>query len=149
MPVDLKNKRWYKIPKSKIPGYKNIVKYIKNEYFSADKIVEIGVGNHPEILTNLSNEIKGKVIGVDIDPSPQTTYDNISFPNMSIYDNADLIYSIRPPIEIQKDIVNVCKIEESDLIIRPLMDEVVDLNKYFKRTKLVSLKDNSLYIGKD
>ena len=108
----------------------DIVKFIKENYFG--KVVEIGVGWHYNVAIKLSRYFKvivTDIIDVDqIDEKIRGIYvkDDISNPRLSIYTGASLIYSIRPPIEIQTDILNLAHEVGSNSLIRPLGSEVVN-----------------------
>jgi uncharacterized UPF0146 family protein len=107
----------------------DIVKFIKENYFG--KVVEIGVGLHYNVAIKLSEYVKvivSDIIDINqIDQKIRSIYvkDDISNPRLSIYKGASLIYSIRPPIEIQTDILNLAHKVGSDTLIRPLGSEVV------------------------
>ncbi len=107
----------------------DIVKFIKENYFG--KVVEIGVGLNYNVATKLSEYVKvivSDIIDINqIDQKIRSIYvkDDISDPHLSIYMGASLIYSIRPPIEIQTDILNLADKVGSDTLIRPLGSEVV------------------------
>ncbi len=107
----------------------DIVKFIKENYFG--KVVEIGVGLHYNVAIKLSEYVKvivSDIIDINqIDQKIRSIYvkDDISDPRLSIYIGASLIYSIRPPIEIQMDILNLADKVGSDTLIRPLGSEVV------------------------
>ena len=60
------------------------------------------------------------------------------------YQDADLIYSIRPPEELQPDIMNLADKYETDVIIKPLFTEEINY-KYKARLKLVNYKRLSFY----
>ena len=108
----------------------DIVKFIKENY--CGKVVEIGVGLHYDVAIKLSRYFKvivTDIIDVDqIDEKVGGMYvkDDISNPCLSIYTGASLIYSIRPPIEIQADILNLAYKMGSNSLIRPLGSEVVN-----------------------
>jgi len=108
----------------------DVVKFIKENYFG--KVVEIGVGSHYDVAIKLSRCFKvivTDIIDVDqIDEKIRGIYvkDDISNPRLSIYTGASLIYSIRPPIEIQIDILNLAYKVGSNSLIRPLGSEVVN-----------------------
>jgi uncharacterized protein len=108
----------------------DIVKFIKENYFG--KVVEIGVGLNYNVAMKLSRWFKvivTDIIDVDqIEEKIRGIYvrDDISNPRLSIYTGASLIYSIRPPIEIQTDILNLAHEVGASSLIRPLGSEVVD-----------------------
>ena len=49
--------------------------------------------------------------------------DDISNPNLEIYENADLIYSIRPPFELIPKLASLGKRIGADVLIIPLSED--------------------------
>lgn len=126
--------------------YKDLADYIINHY--TGKVVEIGIGRNPEVATFLNKYLE--VIVTDI---RYYFYDFLRFiqddvfnPDLSIYKNASLIYSIRPPIDIQNAIAKLAKQVGSDLIIRTYATEIADLSNYFKKMKLVNYRSARFYL---
>ncbi len=70
--------------------------------------------------------------------------DDIFFPIKEIYKGASLIYSIRPPIELQIAMGELALEIGADLLIRPLEDEVVDLYGFSKN--LVNTGEARFYL---
>ena len=67
------------------------------------KIVEIGVGKFQTISKNLSKNENIELIMTDIDPANEDIVkDDVFNPDMSIYEDADILFSIRPPGEENK-----------------------------------------------
>ena len=52
--------------------------------------------------------------------------DDVCNPRLEIYMGATLLYSIRPPYEIQRCILSLAKKIGSDVIIVPLKNEIID-----------------------
>lgn len=109
------------------------------------KIVEIGVGKFQTISNNLSLNENIDVLMIDIDPANENIIkDDVFSPNMSIYENADILFSIRPPAEIQAAIMKIRDEVNATLIIKPLFNE--DLNMKTQKMKLKNYKRASFYI---
>lgn len=129
-----------------IPDYEDIAEYIINHY--KNKVVEVGVGNLPHVALLLKEKVD--ILVTDINPQNFTAVkfckDDIFNPDMGIYRNASLIYSIRPPIDMQDAIAKIAKEVGSDLIIRPFGNEKADLRKYFKEYSLVNYKKARFYL---
>ena len=51
---------------------------------------------------------------------------------------ASLVYSIRPPTDMQGSIATVAKEVGADLLIRPFSSERTDLRKYFRNFKCIN-----------
>jgi len=103
--------------------YKGLVDYIVSRYSHA---VEIGVGHFPDIAFALLQ--KGmRVLATDIRPFEysrlKVIMDNIIEPDFSLYIDADLIYSLRPPPELIPYMIRLAKIISADLIVKPLSSE--------------------------
>lgn len=109
------------------------------------KIAEIGVGKFDRIANELSNHENITIIKTDIQPKdPSVIKDDITSPNLELYDNTDIIYSIRPPSELQPHLVNLALKIDSQLIIKPLTNE--DLNTGRVKMKLKNFKKASFYV---
>ncbi len=127
-----------------------IVEFIKNyaEKYKFKKIAEVGIGFKFDIAKELSKYFdvmvtdinkksveKGKLLGLN------AYEDNVFNPNIGLYKNIDLIYSIRPPRDLQIYILNLSKKVKAHLIIRPLLNEEV-----IEGLKLKSYKGEVFYI---
>ena len=109
------------------------------------KIVEIGVGRFQSISNRLQENENIEVIMTDINPSNENVVkDDIFNPNMRLYENTDIMFSIRPPAEIQKAIMDLRDKLNCTLIIKPLFNE--DLNIELKKMKLKNHGRASFYI---
>ena len=106
--------------------------YIVSNYGNAPLIVEIGVGTFQEVARNLKSHHKLNIIMTDIKPSHDIIQDDICHPNLKIYKDAQLIYSIRPPEELHPCLVKVAKSIKSDLIIKPLSTDSINSKENFK-----------------
>jgi len=101
-----------------------IVDYISKNY--SGKMVEVGIGYFFSISDSL--EEKGfRVVRVDVRKTREdVVVDDICNPDFEIYRNASLILSVRPPMEIQKCIVEIGEKTGCDVIIIPLKNEIID-----------------------
>ena len=128
--------------------WNDFANFILNEVDDKEyKIVEVGVGKFLEISEILSSKENITLIRTDINPKDSTVIkDDITKPNMKIYENTDLIYSIRPPSELQPYLVKLANKINAQLIIKPLTNE--DLNTGKVKMKLKNFKKASFYILK-
>ncbi len=119
--------------------------YILNEIGDDEvKIAEIGVGKFDKIAETLSEKENITVIKVDILPADDTIIkDDITKPNLDLYKDVDIIYSIRPPSELQPYLADLAVKIDSQLIIKPLTNE--DLNTGKIKMKLKNFKKASFY----
>ena len=109
------------------------------------KMVEIGVGKFQTISKNLSKNEKIDLIMTDIDPANEDIVkDDVFNPDMSIYEDADILFSIRPPGELQEAIMKIRDQVNATLIIKPLFNE--DLNIKNQKMKLKNYNRASFYI---
>lgn len=109
------------------------------------KIVEIGIGKFHTISENLSKNENIELIMTDIDPANENIIkDDVFNPNMDIYENVDIIFSIRPPAELQEAIMKIRDKVNAILIIKPLFNE--DLNMKTQKMKLKNYNRASFYI---
>jgi len=125
--------------------WNDFANFILNEIDDKEyKIVEVGVGKFLEISEILSSKENITLIRTDINPKDSTVIkDDITKPNMKIYENTDLIYSIRPPSELQPYLVKLANKINAQLIIKPLTNE--DLNTGKVKMKLKNFKKASFY----
>ncbi|ABR56221.1 Protein of unknown function UPF0146 [Methanococcus aeolicus Nankai-3] len=127
--------------------------HVKNENDKKNsesfKIIEIGVGYYFNIAKSLNNHENLNLIVIDANNDAvekakkeglNAFVDDIFNPKLDIYKDADLIYSIRPPRDLQPFILNICKKYGISLLIKPLYGEtpINDL-------KLINYKGNALY----
>ena len=126
--------------------WQDFEEYILNETGERDvKIAEIGVGKFDKIANNLSKKENISIIKTDISPKDASVIkDDITNPNIDLYRDVDIIYSIRPPSELQPHLVNLAQKIDSQLIIKPLTNE--DLNTGRVKMKLKNFKKASFYI---
>lgn len=107
--------------------------YIIGNYTHAHKILEVGVGTFPVVAENLKEHLELNIIMTDIKPFHENIIqDDICHPNLKIYKDAELIYSIRPPEELHPCLVKVAKSVKSDLIIKPLSTDIINSKENFK-----------------
>ena len=109
------------------------------------KIAEVGVGKFDMIANMLSERENITLIKTDIDPKDSTVIkDDITNPDIDLYRDTDIIYSIRPPSELQPYLVDLALEVDSQLIIKPLTNE--DLNTGRVKMKLKNFRKASFYI---
>lgn len=109
------------------------------------KVVEIGVGKFHGISDYLKEKNNVELIMTDIYPNTEEVIkDDVFKPNLELYKNTDIIFSIRPPSEIQEAIMNLRDKLNCTLIIKPLFNE--DLNIKNKKMKLKNYGRASFYI---
>ncbi|HTX61475.1 MAG TPA: UPF0146 family protein [Methanobacterium sp.] len=116
--------------------------YIQRNYGQASKIVEVGVGAFPDVALNLKEHLKLNIVATDIKPSTLITKDDICHPDLKIYKDAELIYSIRPPEELHPCLVNVAQKIGTDLIIKPLSTDTINSGEKFE---LINYKKAAFY----
>lgn len=109
-----------------------IAGYIAQNYWSADKIVEVGVGKVPETVRELRRLLpKCQLVVTDIEEPEELpegarfVYDDVTEPNVQIYEGAGLVYSIRPPSELQPFLFKIAREVGADLLIKSVADEEV------------------------
>ncbi len=109
-----------------------VARYIAENYGSAYKIVEVGVGRMPETARELRHLLpECQLVVTDIEKPEELPdgvnfyYDDVAKPNIQIYERADLIYSIRPPPELQPSLLRVARKVGADLLIKFIAGERV------------------------
>lgn len=131
-----------------ISDYEDIAEYILKNY--RNRVVEVGVGSLPHAALLLKDKLDVVVTDVNEQNYAEVRFcrDDMFAPDIRIYCNASLIYSIRPPIDIQDAMAKVAKEVGADLLIRPFGNEKADLSKYFKNNALVNYKKARFYLYK-
>ena len=126
--------------------WQDFAEYILNECKGKNvKIAEVGVGKFSLISDILQNEDNITLIRTDIRPADASVIaDDITNPDLNLYEGADMIYSIRPPSELQPHLVNLAEKVGSQLVIKPLTNE--DLNTPNTKMKLKNYGKASFYI---
>lgn len=128
---------------TKLRGASEIAHFILQNY--SGKAVEVGAGFVPEVALILSRYMK--VVATDkekrILDGLSVEDDDVFSPRKEIYEGASIIYSIRPPFEVQIAIGRLAAEIGSDVLIRPLEDEIADLPGFAKI--LVNLGDARFY----
>jgi hypothetical protein len=129
----------------RIKMWDDFAEYILSEAGDENvKIAEIAVGKFDKIANCLASKDNIELIKTDITPKDETVIkDDITNPDLELYKDTDIIYSIRPPGELQPYLVKLaCRID-SQLIIKPLTNE--DLNTGRVKMKLKNFKKASFY----
>jgi hypothetical protein len=100
------------------------------EYLSCNyqQVVEVGIGLYPKVALALQN--RGLKVGAtDIQPEfvgLPVEFDDIRSPRLYLYDGAQAIYAVRPPLELLPYLKGLANKLAVDLIVKPLADEPVD-----------------------
>lgn len=130
-------------------GHKDLADYITSFY--KGKVIEVGIGKHPEVALLLKDHFEIIVTDTSDLCMEEIRFirDDIFDPDIHIYEGASLIYSIRPPVEIQHAIASISKRVGADLIIRPFASEKTDLDKYFSESKLINYGSAVFYLYKN
>ena len=106
-----------------------IAEWIFQNYPSAEKIVEVGVGGITRVLEVLNGKMpETKLIATDVRevPVPQGVefvQDDVKDPEIEIYKGADLIYSMRPPAEFYPFLSEIADKSGADLLVNPVSSE--------------------------
>ena len=126
-----------------------IADYIAENYPSAKKIVEVGVGKVPDVAIEVQRLLpKCGVIVTDVAEQTELlvrvkfVHDDITEPNLNIYEGAALIYSVRPPPELQPYLLQVAQKAGADLLIKPLASE----SMYLKGGNLINYQGIAFYV---
>jgi uncharacterized UPF0146 family protein len=123
-----------------IIGYADMAEFIRSRYKHGSRIVEVGIGGHPEVADLLKNDFDIVCTDMLANGPPGLHYvrDDIFGPDMKVYEGASLIYSVRPPIDMQDSMAGIARKVGAELIIRPFSSERTDLRRYFRNFKVVN-----------
>jgi uncharacterized protein len=115
-------------------GASDLADYICTHY--SGRVVEVGAGYVSDVALTLS--FRGLDVAVtDIQErfldGLHVEKDDIFSPRLELYEGACLIYSLRPPLEMQIAIGDLARRIGADILIRPLGDEVAQLPGFVRR----------------
>ena len=120
--------------------------FIRNNY--ATRLVEVGSGRYSEVAVVLRSTFKVtatdilEIDAVDCRLKPIYVKDDVTRPDLRLYRGASLIYSIRPPMEIQRNIIELAEVIGADTLIKPLGSEIIADT----RLSLINFRGMPLYI---
>jgi uncharacterized protein len=119
-----------------------LIDFIAERYNSA---AEIGIGHFPDVALGLLR--KGvNVFATDVMPYVHeglgVFIDDVTSPDLSLYQGSDLIYSMRTPAELVPYIAGLAKSISADAIMKPLSSE------YPEGWKLIRNGNTSFFILK-
>lgn len=109
-------------------GGEDLAAYIAENY--SGRIVEVGVGFCADVAMLLAARGRELLLTdreVRILGGLKVEKDDIFSPRLELYQGAGLLYSLRPPLEMQIAMGLVAAEIGADVLIRPLMDEVAQL----------------------
>ena len=119
---------------SLLRGADDLAAFIAGNY--SGSVVEVGVGYAAEVALGLRER------GLDVlltDKEERllggllVEKDDIFSPRLELYQGASLLYSIRPPLEMQLAMGPLALELDVDVLVRPLMDEVAQLQGFTRR----------------
>ena len=132
---------------SSLIGGDDLAEFIARNY--SGRVVEVGAGYFVDVALALTarglevtlTDKEERLLG-----SLRVLKDDIFSPRPKLYLGASLVYSIRPPLEIQLAMGRLAAKIGADVLIRPLMDEIADLPGFARR--LVNSGQASFYLFK-
>ncbi|MFW5984564.1 MAG: UPF0146 family protein [Halobacteria archaeon] len=113
-----------------------VVRYIKDEYTTDASLVEVGVGRRDETARRLAGEgydvtaTDVRDVGGTVGDGVRFVRDDVRHPDGTVYENAGLVYALRPPYEIQAAVAEVARSVGADLLLAPLADEGVSVEAH-------------------
>lgn len=112
----------------------DLAEFIARNY--SGRVVEVGVGYFTPVAQRLM-ELGLDVLLTDREErlvaGLRVEKDDIFSPRQEIYQGASLIYSIRPPLEVQLALGELAANVGADVIVRPLQDELAELAGFGRR----------------
>ncbi len=113
--------------------FDQLVQYIKENYPTARKIVEVGVGHRIDVARRVKENLPStEVLVTDKDEywvhqhktgRVRAVADDVMFPHLPIYEHTSLIYSIHPPVEVLPALEELTRKVGADLLVVPISDE--------------------------
>jgi len=128
-----------------IRGADEIAEFISKNY--SGRVVEVGAGFVSDVAERLKSldlvatDLEERALG-----SITIVKDDVFSPRIEVYRGASLIYSIRPPLELQIEMGKIALEVGADVLVRPLGDEVADLPGFSR--SLVNFGQARFYLFK-
>lgn len=121
-----------------------LIDFIAERYTNA---AEIGIGLFPDVALALQK--RGvKVFATDIRPyvhnGLDVFLDDITGPDLSLYDGIDVLYSMRTPAELFPYMTVLAKTISADAIVKPLSSEYPEGWKFIKNRNTAFFLLNSI-----
>jgi uncharacterized UPF0146 family protein len=127
-------------------GAADLAGYIGRNY--SGRVVEVGVGHVPDVALLLMRVPYLEVVVTDREEcllaGLRVEKDDIFSPRLDLYKGASLLYSLRPPLEMQLAMGAIAGRIGADVLIRPLQDEVAQLPGFARR--LVNAGEARFYL---
>ncbi len=107
-----------------------LTEFIQNHY--SKTIVEVGCGRFSAIAVALQPFFKVtatdllEIDAVDSRLAPIYVKDDVTCPVLHVYRGASLIFSFRPPLEIQSSILALSERIGADVLIKPFGSEIIE-----------------------
>ena len=119
---------------SLLRGADDLAEFIAENY--RGRVVEVGVGYFADVALGL--QARGRdVVLTDKEErllgGLRVEKDDIFSPRLELYRGASLLYSIRPPLELQLAMGLLASKVGAEVLVRPLMDEVAELPAFARR----------------
>ena len=119
---------------SLLRGADDLAEFIAGNYSS--RVVEVGVGYFADVALGLQargldvvlTDKEERLLG-----GLRVEKDDIFSPRLELYWGTSLLYSIRPPLELQLAMGLLAAKIGADVLVRPLMDEVAELQGFGRR----------------
>jgi uncharacterized UPF0146 family protein len=109
-------------------GTEELAEFIIQNY--SGRVVEVGAGCRADVALRLLKRSDLDVIITDKQDRSlgclRVEKDDIFSPRTDVYQGASLLYSIRPPLELQLAMGVLARKLGADIIIRPLADEIAE-----------------------
>ncbi|MDD1748432.1 MAG: hypothetical protein LUO89_01015 [Methanothrix sp.] len=130
---------------SLLRGADDLAAFIARNY--SGRVVEVGAGYAAEVALG----VKARGLDVVLTDKEERLLgglrvekDDIFSPRPELYRGASLLYSIRPPLEMQLAMGLLAARIGADVLVRPLMDEVAELPGFIRR--LVNSGEGRFYL---
>ena len=113
--------------------FEEFAKFVAENYASARKIVEVGVGHRIDVAIEVKSRLPNtEVVVTDQNESSirnhrtsklKVVVDDVVSPKLVVYQGAGLVYSIQPPVELVPSLVRLTEEIGADLLVAPVLDE--------------------------
>ncbi len=134
--------------KNLLRGTEDLADFIVRNY--SGRVVEVGAGRRVDVALLLTRRSNLEVVITDKEDrylgSLRVEKDDIFSPCLDLYRGASLLYSIRPPLELQLAMGALAGKLGADVLIRPLADEIAELPGFSR--SLLNVGEARFYLFK-
>lgn len=117
----------------------DMAEYIEARY---RKAVEIGIGHDPRVAQELVRrgiEVTATDRAAVHHPGLAVVRDDVTEPRIALYQDADVLYAVRPPPELVPHLIRLARIVNADLLVKALASDFLEGRRIWQGNSLLYL----------